>query len=57
MASAPIVWLDGLDFPLVTALHQVMQERYTERRQPIENNSEEVMEQAWQFDAPRFAAK
>lgn len=41
--SAPIVWLDGLDFPLVTALHQVMQERFTERRQPIEKNSEEVM--------------
>jgi gentisate 1,2-dioxygenase len=42
--DAPIVWLDGLDFPLVTALHQVMQERYPERRQPIENNSEDVMD-------------
>lgn len=41
--NAPIVWLDGLDFPLVTALHQVMQERFTERRQPIEKSSEEVM--------------
>ena len=39
----PMVWLDGLDFPLVTALHQVMQERFTERRQPIEKSSEEVM--------------
>jgi gentisate 1,2-dioxygenase len=41
--SAPIVWLDGLDFPLVTALHQVMQERFVERRQPIEKSSEAVM--------------
>ena len=41
--SAPIVWLDGLDFPLVTALHQVMQERFTERRQTIEKSSEAVM--------------
>lgn len=40
--SAPIVWLDGLDFPLVAALHQVMQERFTERRQPIEKSSEAV---------------
>lgn len=38
----PMLWLDGLDFPLITALHQVMQERYCERRQPIESNSEEV---------------
>ena len=43
-SKEPILWLDGLDFPLVTALHQVMQERYPERRQPIEKNSEEVME-------------
>ena len=42
-ASAPIIWLDGLDFPLVTALHQVMQERYPERRQPVEKSSEEVI--------------
>jgi gentisate 1,2-dioxygenase len=42
-AKEPIVWLDGLDFPLVQALHQVMQERYPERRQPIERSSEEVM--------------
>ncbi len=41
--SAPIVWLDGLDFPLVTALHQVMQERYPERCQLIKENSEEVI--------------
>lgn len=43
-SSEPIVWLDGLDFPLITALHQVMQERYPARRQPIENDSEEVAE-------------
>jgi gentisate 1,2-dioxygenase len=39
-----MLWLDGLDFPLVTALHQVMQERYPERRQPIEKSSEDVMD-------------
>jgi gentisate 1,2-dioxygenase len=42
-SKEPMLWLDGLDFPLVTALHQVMQERYPERRQPIETNSEEVI--------------
>jgi gentisate 1,2-dioxygenase len=41
-SAEPIIWLDGLDFPLITALHQVMQERYPERRQPIEKTSEEV---------------
>ena len=41
----PMLWLDGLDFPLVTALHQVMQERYPERRQPIEKSSEAVTDQ------------
>jgi gentisate 1,2-dioxygenase len=40
----PILWLDGLDFPLVQALQQVMQERYPERRQPIERNSEDVID-------------
>jgi gentisate 1,2-dioxygenase len=43
-SKEPMLWLDGLDFPLVQALHQVMQERYSERRQPIEKNSEEVMD-------------
>jgi gentisate 1,2-dioxygenase len=38
----PMLWLDGLDFPLVTALHQVMQERYPTRRQSIKRNSEDV---------------
>jgi gentisate 1,2-dioxygenase len=42
-SNEPMLWLDGLDFPLVTALHQVMQERFTERRQPIEKSSEEVV--------------
>jgi len=41
-SNEPMVWLDGLDFPLVTALHQVMQERYSDRRQPIEKDSEQV---------------
>jgi gentisate 1,2-dioxygenase len=41
-SAEPMLWLDGLDFPLITALHQVMQERYPERRQPIEKNSEEI---------------
>jgi gentisate 1,2-dioxygenase len=42
-SKEPMLWLDGLDFPLIQALHQVMQERYPERRQPIEKNSEAVM--------------
>jgi gentisate 1,2-dioxygenase len=44
-SSEPMLWLDGLDFPLVEALHQVMQERYSARRQPIEKDSAEVAEQ------------
>jgi gentisate 1,2-dioxygenase len=44
-SNEPMLWLDGLDFPLVQALHQVMQERFTERRQPIEKSSEDVMGQ------------
>jgi gentisate 1,2-dioxygenase len=44
-SQQPMLWLDGLDFPLVTALHQVMQERYPERRQPIEKSSEAVTDQ------------
>jgi gentisate 1,2-dioxygenase len=41
-SKEPILWLDGLDFPLIEALHQVMQERYSQRRQAIEKDSEEV---------------
>jgi gentisate 1,2-dioxygenase len=44
-SGAPMLWLDGLDFPLVQALHQVMQERYSERRQAIERSSEEAIEE------------
>jgi gentisate 1,2-dioxygenase len=44
-SKQPMIWLDGLDFPLITALQQVMQERHPERRQPIEKSSEEVMSQ------------
>jgi gentisate 1,2-dioxygenase len=43
--TEPMLWLDGLDFPLITALHQVMQERFAERRQAIEMSSEVVMDQ------------
>ena len=43
-SNEPMLWLDGLDFPLVQALHQVMQERYSERRQPIEKSSEDVID-------------
>jgi gentisate 1,2-dioxygenase len=42
-SAEPMLWLDGLDFPVVTALHQVMQERYIERRQPIDKSSETVI--------------
>jgi gentisate 1,2-dioxygenase len=41
-STKPMLWLDGLDFPLVTALHQVMQERYSQRRQPIEKSSDQA---------------
>jgi gentisate 1,2-dioxygenase len=41
-SSEPMLWLDGLDFPLVTALHQVMQERFAERRQPVVKSSDDV---------------
>lgn len=43
-SKEPMLWLDGLDFPLVQALHQVMQERYAERRQPIEKDSAAVID-------------
>jgi gentisate 1,2-dioxygenase len=42
-SNEPMIWLDGLDFPLIEALHQVMQERYSERRQPIKKDSNEVI--------------
>jgi len=40
----PVLWLDGLDFPLIQGLHQVMQERYSERRQPVEKSSEAAVD-------------
>jgi gentisate 1,2-dioxygenase len=43
-SGEPMLWLDGLDFPLIEALHQVMQERYSERRQRIEKDSEQVID-------------
>lgn len=42
-SKEPMLWLDGLDFPLIQALHQVMQERYPARRQPIEKKSEDAV--------------
>ena len=42
-SKEPMMWLDGLDFPLIHGLHQVMQERYSQRRQPIEGSSETAM--------------
>ena len=45
-SKEPILWLDGLDFPLITGLHQVMQERYPERRQAIERNSADVIQKS-----------
>ncbi len=48
-AEQPIIWLDGLDFPLITALHQVMQERYLDRRQPIEKSSNAVIDRLGGF--------
>lgn len=44
-SKEPMLWLDGLDFPLIEALHQVMQERYCERRQPVEKDSEEAIDE------------
>jgi len=41
-ADKPILWLDGLDIPLVQSLHQLTFEPYPESTQPIQNRSEEV---------------
>ncbi len=38
----PIIWLDGLDFPLVQMLHQLAFESYDKPTQPIQCNSEQV---------------
>jgi gentisate 1,2-dioxygenase len=41
-SDEPILWLDGLDFPLVQMLHQLTFEPYVEKNQPIQRNSEQV---------------
>jgi gentisate 1,2-dioxygenase len=41
-SGKPIIWLDGLDIPLVQSLHQLLFEPYTGDAQPIEKTSEEV---------------
>lgn len=41
-ADKPIVWLDGLDFPLVQALHQLVFEPYDKPTQEIQYNSEQA---------------
>ena len=38
----PIIWLDGLDIPLVQSLQQLLFEPHPEYAQPIEKTSEEV---------------
>ena len=41
-SGKPIIWLDGLDIPLVQSLQQLLFEPYPENAQPIEKTSEEV---------------
>jgi gentisate 1,2-dioxygenase len=41
-SGKPIVWLDGLDIPLVQSLQQLLFEPHPEYAQPIEKTSEEV---------------
>jgi gentisate 1,2-dioxygenase len=41
-SGKPIIWLDGLDIPLVQSLQQLLFEPYPAKAQPIEKNSEEV---------------
>jgi gentisate 1,2-dioxygenase len=41
-SGKPIIWLDGLDIPLVQSLHQLLFEPYLGDAQPIEKTSEEV---------------
>ncbi len=38
----PIIWLDGLDFPLVQGLHQLVFESYDQPIQPVQYSSEQV---------------
>ena len=41
-SGKPIIWLDGLDIPLVQSLHQLLFEPHPENAQLIEKTSEEV---------------
>jgi gentisate 1,2-dioxygenase len=41
-SGKPIIWLDGLDIPLVQSLHQLLFEPHPEYAQLIEKTSEEV---------------
>jgi len=41
-SDQPIVWLDGLDLPLVLALQQFAQDGYTAERQPIQVTSDQA---------------
>lgn len=41
-SDKPILWLDGLDIPLVQSLHQLVFETYPETAQPIQKRSEDV---------------
>ena len=41
-SGKPIIWLDGLDIPLVQSLQQLLFEPYPEDAQPIQKTSEQV---------------
>lgn len=41
-SGQPIIWLDGLDIPLVQSLQQLLFEPYSQDAQPIQTNSDEV---------------
>jgi gentisate 1,2-dioxygenase len=41
-SGKPIIWLDGLDIPLVQSLQQLLFEPYPELAQPIEKTSDDV---------------
>ena len=41
-SGKPIIWLDGLDIPLVQSLHQLLFEPNPQSAQPIQNTSEDV---------------
>ena len=42
-SGKPIIWLDGLDIPLVQSLQQLLFEPYPKEAQPIEKTSDEVV--------------